>query len=158
MATRRWLGIPYARAERFAAPQPVAFDPARGYDHFGPAAPQPLDSPLGEIVPGMKIVDTDEHACLTLNVWAPAGGGPHPVLVWFHGGSFIIGASSQAVYDGALLAGEQSVVVVTVNYRLGALGFLDTRAVGGVANCGLRDAFVRARMGSGTHRGLRRRP
>src|SRR3954463_9928987 len=111
LATRRWLGVPYARAERFPAPQPVAFAPTRAYEHFGPAAPQPLDSPLGEIVPGMRVTDTDEHACLTLNVWAPAEGGPHPVLVWFPGGSFMIGASSQGVYDGSLLAGEQSVVV-----------------------------------------------
>ena len=153
LTTRRRLGIPYARAERFSAPQRVAFDPSHVYDHFGPAAPQPLDSPLGEIVPGMRVVDTDEHACLTLNVWAPAGDGPHPVLVWFPGGSFMIGASSQGVYDGALLAGEQSVVVVTVNSRLGALGFLDMRAAGGVANCGLRDAlcaleWVREHIGS----------
>ena len=61
----------------------------------------------------------------------PEGAGPHPVLVWFHGGSFVIGASSQPVYDGALLASEQQVVVVSVNYRLGALGFLtrEQRAV-----------------------------
>jgi para-nitrobenzyl esterase len=153
LATRRWLGVPYARAERFTAPQPVAFDPTRTYDHFGPAAPQPLDSPLGEIVPGMRVVDTDEHACLTLNVWAPAAGGTHPVLVWFPGGSFMIGASSQGAYDGTLLSTEQSVVVVTVNTRLGALGFLDMRAAGGVANCGVRDAlcaleWVREHIGS----------
>ena len=153
LATRRWLGVPYARAERFASPHPVPFDASRAYDRFGPAAPQPRDSPLGEIVPGMQVVDTDEHACLTLNVWAPLTGGPHPVLVWFHGGSFMIGASSQAVYDGALLSGEQSVVVVTVNSRLGALGFLDMRAAGGVANCGMRDAlcaleWVREHIGS----------
>ncbi len=153
LTTRRWLGVPYARAERFAAPQPVAFDTTRSYEHFGPAAPQPLNSPLGEIVPGMRVTDTDEHACLNLNVWAPAERGPHPVLVWFPGGSFMIGASSQGVYDGTMLAGEQSVVVVTVNFRLGALGFLDTRASGGVANCGLRDAlcaleWVRDHIGS----------
>ncbi|HYL53539.1 MAG TPA: carboxylesterase family protein [Acidimicrobiia bacterium] len=153
LATRRWLGVPYARAERFASPHPVPFDASGAYDRFGPAAPQPRDSPLGEIVPGMQVVDTDEHACLTLNVWAPPTGGPHPVLVWFHGGSFMIGASSQAVYDGALLSGEQSVVVVTVNSRLGALGFLDMRAAGGVANCGMRDAlcaleWVREHIGS----------
>lgn len=153
LATRRWLGVPYARAERFGSPHPVPFDASGAYDRFGPAAPQPRDSPLGEIVPGMQVVDTDEHACLTLNVWAPPTRGPHPVLVWFHGGSFMIGASSQAVYDGAVLSGEQSVVVVTVNSRLGALGFLDMRAAGGVANCGMRDAlcaleWVREHIGS----------
>jgi para-nitrobenzyl esterase len=136
------LGLPYAQAERFAAPTPVPFDAGRDTSSYGPAAPQAIDSPLGEIVPGMRVTETDERACLTLNVWAPQGAGPHPVLVWFHGGSFVIGASSQPVYDGALLAAEQSVVVVTVNYRLGALGFLDARPLGGVANCGVRDAIA----------------
>src|SRR6478736_6371281 len=138
------LGIPYATAKRFAAPQAVPFDAERvDGDKFGPAAPQALDGPLGEIVPGMQVRDIDEAACLTLNVWAPdAGdGSPLPVLVWFHGGSFVIGASSQPVYDGAFLAQEQNVVVVSVNYRIGAFGFLDARSFGGVANCGLRDAI-----------------
>ena len=139
---RTSLGIPYATAARFAPPQPIAFDPSRADGtHFGPAAPQVLDSPLGDIVPGMKVRDTDEHGCLTLNVWAPATDTPLPVLVWFHGGSFVIGASSQPVYDGAFLAAEQQVVVVSANYRLGALGFLDARSFGGVANCGVRDAI-----------------
>jgi para-nitrobenzyl esterase len=139
---RTSLGIPYATALRFMPPQPIAFDARRGDGtRFGPAAPQVLDSPLGEIVPGMKVRDTDEDACLTLNVWAPETDEPLPVLVWFHGGSFVMGASSQPVYDGTLLASEQHVVVVSVNYRLGALGFLDTRSFGGVANCGVRDAI-----------------
>ena len=137
----QWLGIPYARAERFAAPRAVPFDPAGSYDRFGPAAPQALDSPLGSLVPGMRVHAIDEHSCLTLNIWAPDTDGPHPVLVWFPGGSFVIGSSSQPVYDGAVLAAEQSVVVVSVNYRLGALGFLDARPFGGVANCGVRDAI-----------------
>ena len=89
----------------------------------------------------MKVRETDEDACLTLNVWAPATDEPLPVLVWFHGGSFVIGSSSQPVYDGAFLASEQQVVVVSANYRLGALGFLDARSFGGVANCGVRDAI-----------------
>jgi para-nitrobenzyl esterase len=139
---RTSLGIPYATAKRFAAPQAVPFDAARvDGTKFGPAAPQALDGPLGEIVPGMKVQDIDEASCLTLNVWAPASDEPLPVLVWFHGGSFVIGASSQPVYDGAFLAQEQNVVVVSVNYRIGAFGFLDARSFGGVANCGLRDAI-----------------
>ena len=64
------------------------------------------------------------------------------MLVWFPGGAFTIGASSQPVYDGARFCAEQDVVLVTCNYRLGALGFLDARALGGVANCGLRDAIA----------------
>src|SRR5690242_7315312 len=91
----------------------------------------------------MKVRETDEDGCLTLNVWAPEArdGEPLAVLVWFHGGSFVIGASSQPVYDGSLLADEQQVVVVSANYRLGAFGFLDARPFGGVANCGVRDAI-----------------
>ncbi|HEV7525406.1 MAG TPA: carboxylesterase family protein, partial [Acidimicrobiia bacterium] len=141
---RTSLGIPYATAARFAAPHRLAFDATQpDGSQFGPAAPQALDGPLGEIVPGMKVRDTDEHTCLTLNIWSPADANDAalPVLVWFHGGSFVIGASSQPVYDGAFLAAEQHVVVVSVNYRLGALGFLDARSIGGVANCGVRDAI-----------------
>ncbi len=89
----------------------------------------------------MDVAAYDEQGCLTLNVWAPENADALPVLVWFHGGSFVIGASSQPVYDGALLSSEQRVVVVTVNYRLGALGFLDARPLGGVANAGVRDAI-----------------
>ncbi len=89
----------------------------------------------------MKVRDTDERGCLTLNVWSPSADRSLPVLVWFHGGSFVIGASSQAVYDGAYLASDQDVVVVSANYRLGAFGFLDARPFGGVTNCGLRDAI-----------------
>ena len=64
------------------------------------------------------------------------------MLVWFPGGAFTIGASSQPAYDGARFCAEQDVVLVTCNYRLGALGFLDARELGGVANCGLRDAIA----------------
>jgi para-nitrobenzyl esterase len=137
------LGIPYATAARFGSPKAIAFDATRADGtSFGPAAPQALDGPLGDIVPGMKVRETDEASCLTLNVWAPPPSNTSKaVLVWFHGGSFVIGASSQPVYDGEHLAAEQDVVVVSVNYRIGAFGFLDARSVGGVANCGLRDAI-----------------
>lgn len=135
-------GVPYARAARFESPSPVPpWTQPRAALSFGPAAPQLPDR--DERVPGALIVDTDED-CLSLNVWTPAvDGAARPVLVWFHGGAFMLGASSQAVYDGARLAAEQDVVVVSANYRLGALGFLDTRALGGTAtNLGMRDAIA----------------
>ncbi|MGH8977152.1 MAG: carboxylesterase family protein, partial [Acidimicrobiia bacterium] len=144
MATARaWLGIQYATANRFAWPQLVPWegDLART-GTLGPAAPQPA---ADGIVPGMDAGPTDEAACLSLNVWAPetADAGSRPVLVWFHGGSFVVGSSAQRCHDGARIASEQGVVLVTVNYRLGALGFLDTRAIGGdVANLGLHDALA----------------
>jgi para-nitrobenzyl esterase len=64
------------------------------------------------------------------------------VLVWFPGGAFTIGSASQPVYDGTRFCVEQDVVLVTCNYRLGALGFLDARPAGGTTNCGLRDAIA----------------
>jgi len=134
-------GIPYARADRFGAPRPIEYDAAHPATAFGPAAPQPHDGPLGELVPGMRVGETAEDGCLTLNIWAPPDAAALPVLVWFHGGSFVIGSAAQAVYDGAFLAQDQQVVVVSVNYRLGALGFLDARPIGGVANAGVRDAL-----------------
>src|SRR5262249_9691241 len=82
-----WLGIPSARAARFAVPKVRPYDAPRAYDAFGPAAPQAVDSPLGGLVPGMRVGATDEQACLTLNIWAPDDADGLPVLVWFHGGS-----------------------------------------------------------------------
>jgi para-nitrobenzyl esterase len=140
-----FLGIPHATAARFAPPARVrSWKGTRDASAFGPAAPQPVGGPLDGLVPGSFRGATDEHACLSLNVWAPEApaAAARPVLVWFPGGAFTIGASSQPAYDGAGFCAEQDVVVVTCNYRLGALGFLDTRAIGGVANCGLRDAIA----------------
>ena len=138
---RAWLGIRFAGARRFERPVPVKWDgDLRRHGALGPAAPQ---LPSDGIVPGMDAGPTDEAGCLNLNVWAPADAEARPVMVWFHGGSFVLGSSAQRCHDGARLAAEQDVVVVTANYRLGALGFLDTRAIGGdVANLGLHDAVA----------------
>jgi para-nitrobenzyl esterase len=68
-------------------------------------------------------------------VWAPRGPGPHPVFVWFYGGGFLTGSTADPTIDGSRLAARGPMVVVTVAYRLGALGYL---AVGDT-NCGLRD-------------------
>jgi para-nitrobenzyl esterase len=92
----------------------------------------------------MDVGSCDED-CLTLNLATPAtDGAKRPVLVWIHGGGFVIGAGSQPLYDGAALARRGDAVVVTLNYRLGPLGFLDLAALcpglgGAVANAGLRD-------------------
>ncbi|MGO9874168.1 MAG: carboxylesterase/lipase family protein [Acidimicrobiia bacterium] len=145
-----YRGIPFATATRFAAPVRVpAWSRTRDATEYGPAAPQPVGGPLDGLVPGAFRGTTSEQGCLTLNVWTQAApqatgrsGQRRPVLVWFPGGAFTIGASSQPVYDGTQFCAEQNVVFVTANYRLGALGFLDARGIGGVANSGLRDAIA----------------
>ncbi|HEY3484455.1 MAG TPA: carboxylesterase family protein, partial [Ilumatobacteraceae bacterium] len=70
--------------------------------------------------------------CLSLNVWtpAPADGGRRPVLVWIHGGAFVTGGGAMPWYDGSSLVRRGDVVVVTINYRLGAFGFPGERDVG----------------------------
>jgi para-nitrobenzyl esterase len=78
--------------------------------------------------------------CLNLNVWSPAGAAGRPVMVWIHGGAFINGSAD--LYDARRLATQGDIVVVTVNYRLGALGFLAHPALGApgqVGNYGLQD-------------------
>ena len=122
-----FLGIPFAAPPvgrlRFRAPEPV--DPWTGLrpaHEFGPVAPQ-LPSPLESLLGSAPIV-SDEAGCLTLNVWTPeAGAAKRPVMVWIHGGAFVTGSGSTPWYDGARFAKEHDVVVVTVNYRLGVLGF-----------------------------------
>ncbi|GHF39843.1 carboxylic ester hydrolase [Streptomyces mashuensis] len=113
-------GIPYAQppvgALRFAAPAPVLpWDGVREADAHGPAAPQS----------GPPVAYGDEGGTdwLTLNVATPdPGAAGLPVLVWIHGGAYMAGASSDPLYDPAALCAE-GLVVVSVNYRLGAEGF-----------------------------------
>jgi para-nitrobenzyl esterase len=139
-------GIPYARppvgALRFRAPEPAQpWSGVRSALEFGPSAPQqPMPLPL----PGMDVGDMDED-CLYLNVYTPAAdAAARPVMVWIHGGGFAIGSSSQPVYDARPLARRGDVVVVTINYRIGPLGFLYLadlcpELAGTTANAGIRD-------------------
>jgi para-nitrobenzyl esterase len=97
----------------------------RDASRFGPAASQngALIGPLMSLGIGRTAED-----CLYLNVWTPgADRRRRPVLVWIHGGAFVLGAGSQMLYDGSSLARRGDVVVVTINYRLGAFGFLRLR-------------------------------
>ncbi len=121
---RSWKGIPYAAAQRFAMPgPPAAWQGVRNAAHYGPVAPQPEDGLIAQITkrrPGPQSED-----CLSLNVWSPAEDGPlRPVMVFIHGGAYVGGEGSAPWYDGRAFAAGGDLVVVTFNYRLGALGFL----------------------------------
>ena len=147
--TRRWLGIPYAADpigdRRFRSPQPPApWSGVRDALEFGNIAPQ-VPTKLIPIPPGVKIAEN----CLNLNVWAPAEKAPashskRPVMVWIHGGAYFVGFSSQRMYNARSLCEASGAIIVTVNYRLGALGFLDFSVFGDAdhrfdTNLGLRD-------------------
>lgn len=135
-------GIPFAAAPvgawRFRAPAPPpTIDGVLDATRFRAQAMQ-NPSNLGMI--GLEQATMDED-CLFLNVWTPAtDGGRRPVMVWIHGGAFVIGAGSQMLYDGAPLARRGDVVVVTINYRLGVFGFL--RHGPGTGNEGLLDQIA----------------
>jgi para-nitrobenzyl esterase len=148
-----WKGVRYAAAPvgdlRFRAPEPPErWTEVADATAFGAACPQPsipnvpldLGAPQGE-------------DCLSLNIWASSNTRPgdrKPVLVWLHGGAYVLGSGSQPLYDGRRLAGGGSsggVVVVTVNHRIGAFGFLDLSSFNSArqrfdSNIGLRDVLA----------------
>ena len=140
--------VPYARApvgeRRWRAPEPeTPWGGVRDASRFGPIAPQRPGVMMRML--GMDGAASDED-CLTLHLWTPAPSAPsarrRPVLVWLHGGGFTAGAGSLPVYDGQHLARRGDVVVVTVNYRLGALGFLAWPTPSIAANVGLLDQIA----------------
>lgn len=118
-----FLGIRYARADRFAPPVPAAaWTGVRDATQFGFAAPQP-DRPAARFTHG-PMPATSEEDCLNLNVFTPSLQGERPVMVWLHGGGFAIGHAGASLYHGGRLAAAADAVVVTINYRLGSLGWL----------------------------------
>jgi para-nitrobenzyl esterase len=139
-------GIPYAAspagANRWRPPQPVAhWSGARDATVYGPSCPQPGRRPTGW---SHEMAESED--CLVLNVWTPslASEATRPVMVWFHGGGYSIGSGSWPIYDGAALAARGDVVVVTVNHRLGVLGYLYLADVAGAeyatsGNAGMLD-------------------
>ncbi len=141
-----WHAIPYAAAPvgqlRFRAPKPAAaWAGVRDATAFGPGPMQSTNSPFSGVIPANR-VDAVSEDCLTVDLWAPEGAGPYPVLVWVPGGAYLTGASSIATYDGSTLAADEGVVVVSVNYRLGAFGFAWFGADVADSNCGLRDQLA----------------
>jgi len=129
----RFGGVPYARAERWRLPEAVTWTEPFDATRPGPAPPQTVGGL--DLVPGM-IPDAQDEACLTAEICTPALDGARPVLVWVPGGSYRVGGASLPLYDGAHLAAHD-VVVVGLNYRLGALGWLATPDV--PTNLPLRD-------------------
>ncbi|MEO6917670.1 MAG: carboxylesterase family protein [Collimonas sp.] len=133
--------VPYAQAPlgqlRFAAPLPAeAWDGVRDAQQPGPIAPQ-LPSRLS-LAMGDFDLPQDED-CLTLTIRTPAADGKRrPVVVWFHGGGYISGAGALPWYDGSRLASEGDLVFVSVNYRIGALGYLYAPGIS-PGNLGLLD-------------------
>lgn len=131
-------GIPYAAPPvgklRWMPPQPVKpWSGIRPAVTYGSISPQnlmaaPSDSPG---VPNFGDQPQDED-CLFLNVWTPGlDDARRPVLFWIHGGAFIIGSGSEAFLDSRKLVRRGDIVLVSINYRLGALGFMNLKEITG---------------------------
>jgi para-nitrobenzyl esterase len=148
--TRAFFGIPYAKPPvgdlRWRSP--VAAEPwtePRDATAFGATCAQ------GDLIAGSGTLDGSAEDCLFLNVWAPEPAPKRalPVLVWIHGGGFALGSGSASDYDGQKLVERGGVVVVTLNYRLGAFGFLahpelsaEKTGRGTSGNYGIEDAIL----------------
>ena len=129
-------GVPFAEPPvgmlRWLPPQPVkkwsGIRPAR---KFGPIAPQnAMPIPL----PGGPMYGNEEQSedCLSLNIWTPGlDGARRPVLFWIHGGAFIIGSGCESFLEFGTLPRRGDIVMVSINYRLGAFGFLNLKEVTG---------------------------
>eukprot|EP00929_Paragymnodinium_shiwhaense_P077722 TRINITY_DN40074_c0_g1_i1.p1 TRINITY_DN40074_c0_g1~~TRINITY_DN40074_c0_g1_i1.p1 ORF type:complete len:562 (+),score=60.78 TRINITY_DN40074_c0_g1_i1:65-1750(+) len=143
VACDAFLGIPFAqKPERFSDPEPWTESyGASGWNatRYGQYCPQLYNNGVG-----------GSEDCLFLNLWRPVSGPPAaqtslPVMAWIHGGSFVSGSGGDDtmanVYDGCSLAAKHGVIVATLNYRLGALGFATFQTSEGIisANFGLKD-------------------
>lgn len=139
---KQFLGIPYAEAPvgdlRFRKPVPLeTLQSPFNATKYGFICPQVLS-------PDEPLVGIQDEDCLHLNIFVPNqasdSSSGHAVMVWIHGGAFILGSSNE--YDGKIIAGYGNVIVVTINYRLGPLGFLSTMDSNCPGNFGLWDQKV----------------
>jgi para-nitrobenzyl esterase len=151
-ASCSFKGVPYGAstsgAGRFMPPRPpVPWTEPRDAIAYGPRSPGLGYPPFLMREEGVDLDRTPaSEDCLVLNLWTPepGRGGKRPVMVWYHGGGYNSGSGGSVRYDGSNLAAKRDVVVVTVNHRLGALGFLYLAGVGGEkyaesSNVGMRD-------------------
>ena len=123
---RVFKGIPYAQPPigplRWRAPTPMQpWSGVRKATAFGPACVQPRSSTPNIYTNPPERMSED---CLTLNVWTPPNAKNLPVVVWIHGGALVAGYSHEGMYDGARIAKRGNAIVVSINYRLGILGYL----------------------------------
>jgi para-nitrobenzyl esterase len=121
-----YKGIPYALppvgGRRWQPPVPAPkWNGVRDAAQFGPACIQPTSKAQSVYSPTVPLKTSED--CLTLNIWAPKDAKNAPVFFWIHGGALSGGSSSELTYDGQKLA-ERGVIVVSINYRLGVLGWL----------------------------------
>ncbi len=118
--TMAWLGIPYAKVERFMPPQPVKkWKSVRKCDKWGPMTMQQQNRPMTE--------EQMSENCCVLNVWTTDVKARKPVMFWLHGGGFDSGTSE---WDPGMCLAKKDVVVVSINHRLNILGFLDLSTCG----------------------------
>ncbi|MBE8955695.1 MAG: carboxylesterase/lipase family protein [Quinella sp. 2Q5] len=124
-----WLGIPYAQPPvgnlRWHAPEPLKpSDKTFDAKKFGAAAVQAVDPTEDANSYGVQSED-----CLTLNIWKRGEKNNLPVMVFIHGGGFVVGGSVDSLYNGSNFAAAHDVVIVTLNYRLNVFGFMNLAAI-----------------------------
>uniref|UniRef100_A0A3P9LLB9 Neuroligin 1 n=1 Tax=Oryzias latipes TaxID=8090 RepID=A0A3P9LLB9_ORYLA len=164
----QFLGVPYAAPptgeRRFQPPEPpLSWSDIRNATHFAPVCPQSIvEGRLPDVMlpvwftNSIDLVSTyvqdQSEDCLYLNIYVPTeddireSGSPKPVMVFIHGGSYMEGTGN--MFDGSILASYGNVIVITVNYRLGVLGFLSTGDQAAKGNYGLLDQIQALRWTS----------
>ena len=142
-----YLGIPYGKAERFRAPEPVSWDGVRDCTEYGPMCPQPNYRRWKP--EGFEYRMLGDEDCQNLNIWTPDTDPAEklPVAVFIQGGAFQVGSAANSPrWAGDLFMEDDKMVVVTVNFRVGIMGFLELGAVygedyRGSGNAGMLDVL-----------------